>query len=357
VKGRFARRQVALTAAVGVFLIGATLIGCSPASGSASSAHAPSAHPYHSNRTTSPRASPPSLQPSVSGTPGSSGATVVLQTEELTLTPAMHLNFTGTGFSPGEMLVVTVLDSHGHVAEQFPSATADADGNITPVSQVMPMDLAPGTHLLLVKGESSQRTARAEFQVQRLPPTVQLDTYTAKPGYDFGVSGNGFTSNEQVEVILGSAKGMPLATLSASTGGDIAGRIKVPMLRAGEYPLYFVGRVSQSPASVGFDIQGFKPWVVFDSYAPEPGFALRFSGRDFAPGEQVLVYLTTPRGHPVTTLRADVDGTFTHAGSFVIPTTLTGHQTLVFVGEQSQASTTASFDILPTPSTPGGAAG
>ncbi len=343
VKGSFARRRVALAAVVGILIISAVLLGCSSAAQSASRMHA--------------RASPPSPQPSVSGTAGSSGATVVLQTEELTLTPAMHLNFSGTGFSPGEMLAVSILDSHGHIAAQLSPAIADADGNITPVSQVMPANLVPGTHLLVVKGETSQRTARAAFQVQWLPPTVQLDTYTAKPGYDFGVSGSGFTSNEQVDVILGSAKGAPLAVLSASAGGNIAGRIKVPMRRAGEYPLYFVGRVSQSPASVGFNIQGFKPWVVFDAYAPEPGFTLRFSGKDFAPGEQVLVYLTTPRGQPVATVQADVDGTFTHAGGFVIPKGLAGRQTLVFVGKQSQASTTASFDVLPAPGAQGGAAG
>jgi hypothetical protein len=220
-----------------------------------------------------------------------------------------------------------------------------------PVSQVMPANLAPGMHLLVIRGEASQRMARASFQVQRLPPTVQLDTYTAKPGYEFGVSGSGFTSNEQVDVNLGSANGPPLAVLSASSAGEIVGRIKVPMHRAGEYPLYFVGRVSQSPASVGFNIQGFKPWVVFDTYAPEPGFTLRFSGRDFAPGEQVLVYLTTSRSQPIATVRADVDGTFSNASVLVIPKALTGHQTLIFVGETSQASTTASFDVLPT--TPG----
>jgi hypothetical protein len=338
-----ARRRVALTVVVGILVVSAVLVGCSSAT-----------QPDRARGLAAHRTSTPSAQPSVTGTAGSSGASVVLQTTEVTLTPSAHLNFAGTGFSPGEMLTVTVMRSIGHVEAQLASDVADTDGNITPDSQVMPADLAPGAHLLVVKGESSQRTAQTTFQVQRLPPTVQLNTYSGEPGYTFGVSGSGFTSNERVDIFLGSAKSAPLAVLRATLRGDIAGQIKVPMRQAGEYPLYFVGHVSQTLASVGFNIQAFKPWVVLDTYAPLSASTLRFSGKDFAPGEQVLVYLTAPHGQPITTVQADTYGTFTHAGDLVLPSTLTGHQVLVFAGQQSQVSTTASFEVSPATSTSGG---
>ena len=342
-KDVFVRRLVALAAVVGILVVSAALLGCNSAT---QPGRARGLAAYHTPTS--------SAQPSVTGTAGSSGATVVLQTTDLILTPSAHLNFAGTGFSPGEMLTITVMSSAGHVEAQLATDVADTDGNIPPDSQVTPADLAPGAHLLVVKGETSQRTAQATFQVQRLPPTVHLNTYSGEPGYTFGVSGSGFTSNEQVDIFLGSAKSAPLAVLSATPRGDIAGEIKVPMRQAGEYSLYFVGRVSQTVASVGFNIQAFKPWVVLDTYSPLPGATLRFSGRDFAPGEQVLVYLTAPHGQPITTVQADTYGTFTHAGDFVIPDALTGRQVLVFVGKQSQVSVTAGFDVFPATSTPGG---
>jgi hypothetical protein len=335
-KNFFARRLVALAAAVGILVASAALLGFN----AATQPHRVHSRAAHSTPT-------PSAQPSVTGTVNSSGASVVLQTTGVVLTPAAHLTFAGAGFSPGEMLTVTVMSSAGKVEAQLATDVADTDGNVTSASEVAPADLAPGPHLLMVKGEASQRTAQAEFQVQRLQPTVQLNTYSGEPGYTFAVSGSGFISNEPVDIFLCSDKGAPLAFLRATPRGDIAGQIKVPTRQAGEYPMCFLGRVSQTRASVAFDIQAFKSWVILDTYTPLSGSPLRFSGTDFAPSEQVLVYLTAPHGQPITTVQADTQGTFMHAGNFVVPDTLTGHQILVFVGQLSQASVTVGFEVFP----------
>jgi hypothetical protein len=341
----FVQRRMALAVVINIFVC-AALLGCTAATS-----------PGRASRLAAHRTPVATVQPSVTSTTGSSGASVELQTTAMTLTPAAHLNFSGSGFSPGELLAVTVMSSAGHVEAQLPTAVADTDGNIGSNSQVMPANLGPGTHLLVVRGTTSQRTAQAEFQVQRLPPTVQLDAYAGEPGYVFRVAGGGFTSGEEVDIFLGSAMGAPLAVLTATTGGDIAGQVKVPARPSGVYPLQFVGRVSQTPASVKFDIEAFKPWVVLDTYSPLPGAPVRFSGRDFAPGEQVLVYLTAARGQPVTTIEADADGTFTHAGDFVVSSGLTGHQILVFVGQQSQVPYSTTFDVYPAASAQGGPPG
>jgi hypothetical protein len=337
------RRWLALTAAAGILIVSAALMGCNATT--------------HPGVSSTPGAGAHAPQPSASATDSSSGASITLQSEDLTLTSAAHLNFTATGFSPGETVTITIMDSHGHVEMQLAPVKVEADGSIPPVSQVMPADLAPGPHVVRAQGQESKLMAQAVLQVRRVPPTVQLDTYTGKPGYDFGVSGGGFTANEAVDIFLGDMKSAPLATLTAGAGGNITGRVKVPVRPAGEYSMYFVGRVSRTPASIGFNIQGFKPWVLLDTYAPEPGGVLRFSGNDFAPGEQVRVYLTTAHGQPITTLTADSVGAFTHAGDYVIPNTMTGRQVLVFLGAQSQASATAEFEVLQPPATPGGAGG
>jgi hypothetical protein len=292
-----------------------------------------------------PTASPRAHAEAIAGTPGT---TVVLQTTDMTLTSAAHMNFSGKGFSPGEALAISIADVHGRTELNLMPSQADAAGDLAPVELVMPTDLAPGFHVLVVKGEGSQRIGSAEFQIGRIPPTVKLDTYTAQPGYDFGVSGGGFASGEAVDVFLGSTTGKPLATLRASAGGNLLGRITMPTDPPGEYTLYFVGRVSNSPATVGFNVRGFKPWVVLENYAPPGGSTLSISGRDFAPNERVLVYLDTTNGQPQTTIQADAQGTFTHAHRFVIPSALTGHQTLIFVGERSRAQTETSFDIFPS---------
>src|SRR5258708_24554008 len=76
-----------------------------------------------------------------------------------------------------------------------------------------------------------------------------------------------------------------------------------------------------------------------------------FSGKDFGPGEAVAVYLNNPDAPPLTTIQTDDTGAFSNAGGFLVPFGLKGKQTLIFMGRDSKAPTTASFDTLPyTPS-------
>ena len=72
-----------------------------------------------------------------------------------------------------------------------------------------------------------------------------------------------------------------------------------------DYPLYFVGRDSESPISIGFNVQGFRPWAVLDNYSPPPYYLMGFSGEDFVPDEVVLVYLNGRTHPPVTEVQAD----------------------------------------------------
>jgi hypothetical protein len=188
---------------------------------------------------------------------------------------------------------------------------------------------------------------------QSQPPTVQLDTYTGKPTHRFGFSGTGFVPGEQVEVYLGTPTDTPLATVVADRRGDITGRdMVIPAISPGDYTLSFVGLGSHTPASVGFNVQGFHPWAVLDNYYVAPHTGVGFAGTDFVPGEVVQVFLNTRVSDPVAQITADADGHFRAMNAFSLPD-LTGNNELIFVGQQSQTEVTATFAAAtPPPANP-----
>lgn len=338
------RRQVSRVGFGILLTLVISLGGCSLFAQARPNMHA-SSSPLHSSgkgERSATRVAPPGSK--IVDTPGTS---VLVQVADITVTSAAHLTFSGSGFSPGEALAISVTDSRGKTEMRWAPAIADTDGSVASVSLIMPADLPPGTHELIVKGETSQHLAHATFQIQRVPPTVQLVAYTGQPGSVFGVSGNGFASNEAVDVYLGTMNSAPVATLKSGAGGVLVGRVTVPTRPPGEYTMYFVGRTSATPASVGFNIRGFKPWVTLETYSPAVGSTLRASGHDFAPNEAVLVYLNTASGQPIATVQADTRGAFANAVALDISSGLTGHQTLIFVGKYSRVTTQTSFDVFP----------
>lgn len=191
----------------------------------------------------------------------------------------------------------------------------------------------------------------APLVAQTLPPAVQLDTYTGKPTHTFGFSGTGFAPGEPVDVYLNAQRQDPLATVAADGRGGITGRdVAIPFLGPGNYSLSFVGRVSEAPVSVGFNIQGFRPWAILDNYYVTPHTGVGFAGTDFVPGEVVEIYLNTRLSEPVAQVTADADGRFQVRNAFNLPDS-TGDNQLIFVGQQSQTEVTATFAtaIPPTP--------
>jgi hypothetical protein len=100
--------------------------------------------------------------------------------------------------------------------------------------------------------------------------------------------------------------------------------------------------------SIGFNIQGFAPWVVLDNYSLAPYSVLGFTGQDFVPGEPVAVYLGQRNGEPQLRLAADANGQFAVRSAFNLPDLPHGDQQLVFIGQQSGA------EILPIGTIAGG---
>ena len=96
-----------------------------------------------------------------------------------------------------------------------------------------------------------------------------------------------------------------------------------------------------------FYLLSLYPSVKLSNYAIRADNQMSFSGSGFGPGERVLVFLNSTSGQPVAIIQTAQNGTFSHAGGFVVPFALTGRQTLVFLGEQSGTSVAVNWMVQP----------
>jgi hypothetical protein len=280
-------------------------------------------------------------------TPQAAGGAASVQLAAHHVTPQSHLDVTASGFMSRESLVVTIADAQGNSYAQQ-TLIAGKDGRLAHSSVALPAGLESGNYQVLVVGSLSHRTASSTFVMHDVPPLVTLGTYTATPGQDIGFAGSGFLPSEQVKVYLGPTTSVPLTSVQATDTGAVKGSVHVPAMAPGTYSLTLVGATSQIPVAVGVGIQGFKPWVVLDHYALASGDHLGFVGHGFAPGEQVFVYLNSPRGQPALHVTADTSGQITGQDTWT-PNAATGDNMLTFVGQTSKATTTATFTVLPPP--------
>jgi hypothetical protein len=264
------------------------------------------------------------------------------------ITAGARLNFQGQGFDPGEQTTVTIEDARGTVESPLDPVTISKDGNLDEVSVVIPDGIGRGDHVLHVVGDTSGRSGRSKFTVRYITPKIMLDTYSVKSNHTFGFSGSGFAPNEPVDVRLGGLGGAPLASFPSDAQGNVTAQdVPLPLVQAGDYLLYFVGEQSQTPVSIGFNVQGFSPWVVLDTYSAAPYSAMGFTGQDFVPGEPVAVYLGKRTGQPLLRLAADAQGQFVVRSAFNLPDLPHGDQQLLFVGQQSGVEIVAKFVVLP----------
>jgi hypothetical protein len=251
-----------------------------------------------------------------------------------------------SGFVRGEPLAVTIDDAQGHVYEHL-TLKADAGGGLHETSLVLPVQLGAGAYRLIVVGGTSHHRASAAFQMDNIPPTVMLDAYTATPGQVVDFAGNGFIPGEMVMVYLG-ASSAPLFRTTVTAAGAVSGHLTIPEIPAGTYTLRLLGAISQMPASVGFNVQRFTPWVVLDHYTLAPGQREGFIAHGFAPGEQVLVYLNSLHEAPVLRMQADTTGQIILQDNTWSPGGGSGNNVLTFVGQWSKATTTVDFTVQAT---------
>jgi nucleoid-associated protein YgaU len=313
------------------------------------------------SKPTGPTPTPVVVQ--IQGTAVSIQAKPLLLLNPSTVRQGSSVGVAGSGFDPGAVVDIFVKQQEDDPVDPLTFVQVDKSGGFGGVSFNVPDMLPRGNFIVEAAQRESANVARATAVVAGGSPQVKLATQAAKSGDMVQLSAAGFSPSEEINVYWNDLSGEVIGTLEADESGGIRqGEVRVPFGAVGNNGFIFVGQKSQSPVTVPFQMLNLYPSVDLSSYAIKPDNVLSFSGKDFGPGEAVTVYLNNPDAPPLTTIHTDEEGGFTNAGGFLVPFGLQGKQTLIFVGLQSKAPTTASFDTLPytpsaQPSTYGGRPG
>jgi nucleoid-associated protein YgaU len=299
----------------------------------------------------------------IQGTAISIEAKPLLLLNPSTVRQGSSVGVTGSGFDPGATVDIYVKQQTSDSVDPLTFVQVDKSGGFGGVTFAVPDALPRGNFIVEADQRESGNVARATAVVAGGSPQVKLGTQAAKSGDTVQLSAAGFGPDEDVNVYWNDLSSEVIGTLHTDDSGGLRqGAVRVPFGAVGNNGFIFVGQKSQSPVTVPFQMLNLYPSVDLSSYAIKPDNVLSFSGKDFGPGEDVTVYLNNPDAPPLTTIQTDDSGGFTNAGGFLVPFGLQGKQTLIFMGKESKAPTTASFDTLPytpsaQPSTYGGRPG
>lgn len=299
----------------------------------------------------------------IQGTAVSIQAKPLLLLNPSTVRQGSSVGVTGSGFDPGATVDIYVKQQVADSVDPLTFVQVDKSGGFGGVTFAVPDSLPRGNFIVEASERESGNVARATAVIAGGSPQVKLGTQAAKSGDTVQLSAAGFGPDEDVNVYWNDLSSDVIGTIHTDPSGGVRqGSVRVPFGAVGNNGFIFVGDKSQSPVTVPFQMLNLYPNVDLSSYAIKPDNVLSFSGKDFGPGEAVTVYLNNPDAPPLTTIQTDDTGGFTNAGGFLVPFGLKGKQTLIFMGKDSKAPTTASFDTLPytpsaQPSTYGGRPG
>ena len=306
---------------------------------------------------------PTPLVVQIQGTAVSIEARPLVLLNPSTVRQGSSVGVTGSGFDPGATLDIYVKQQETDAVDPLTFVQVDKSGGFGGVTFAVPDSLPRGSFIVEARERESRQVASATAVIAGGSPQVKLGTQAAKSGDTVQLSATGFNPNETISVYWNDLSSDMIGTLQTDAAGGVRqGSVRVPFGAVGNNAFVFVGDKSQSPVTVAFQLLNLYPSVDLSSYAIKPDNVLSFSGKDFGPGEQVTVYLNDPNNPGLTTIQTDDTGGFANSGGFLVPFGLQGKQTLIFVGSESKAPTTASFDTLPytpsaQPSTYGGRPG
>lgn len=278
------------------------------------------------------------------------------------------LGVTGSGFDPGSTIDLVLKRQQTDGGEPVTFVQVDKSGTFGGINFTVPDTLPSGPFIMEARerkadGPGYTKTASVSGTIAGGNAEVKLGSQVGQAGQTVELSGKGFAPDEKVTVYFNALGSLPIDSFQTDGRGSVdRASVKVPFGAVGNNTLIFVGEKSQTPVTANFLLLSIFPSVELSNYAIKADNVLNFTGKDFGPGERVLVYLNNPNSQPIVTIQTEKDGSFPPGGGFVVPFSLRGQQTLIFIGEQSKAPSTASFDILPytpnvQPSTYGGRPG
>jgi hypothetical protein len=284
----------------------------------------------------------------------------------ITLNPALaqpgtQMNISGSGFDPGSFVDVVLSVKGESTGSPLGSFKTDTSGGLS-AAVTVPDNVQGSKVIVTAQQRNSDNVATAEAVTASGMGYAKLSKATGKPGDSVSVSARGFLPGEKIKVYWGRASGVPTATLQADQAGTVSkAPIKVGVGQVGNATMVLVGAKSGTTATVPFYMLGLYPEASTEPYALKAADTLNLSASGFAPDERVMVYVNTSSGQPVLTAKADSQGSIGELG-FKVPFGLKGSQSVVMVGEQSRASVSSGFQVLPytpsaQPSTYGGSPG
>ncbi len=237
--------------------------------------------------------------------------------------PGNALIFTGSGFAPGEPVVI--VSNSASVG----SVTADSAGNFTSQGIVVPFG-AKGPVTYMFVGSQSGAAANTTVTVAKVSPYADADSYYSAPGSIVHIFGHSFGGNEPVAISIGSQ----IIHATSSNIGEVSSTpVTLPFGVASPVVVTLTGGLSGGKATVPITLAPFSPEVTPSTWYAAPGTAISFAGSGFAGGEQVAVTLN---GNPVATTTADTSGAFKDI-RVAIPVSATAAQ-FTFTGFTSGAS-------------------
>ncbi len=271
--------------------------------------------------------------------------------------PGTTVQVMGSGFDAGSVVDIKM----GGVAP-VRSVKADRWGGVNTSLSFPSGASSAGGMRIVAQQRNSTKAATAQATVAQGVGTATLSAMVGKPGDTVALTARGFEPGEQLALYWGRTTGQPSMTMQADSSGAVShAPLRVGVAPVGTSSLFVVGRKSGIAAGVPFQVLNLYPSIGVKPYALKSQQPISFTGKGFAPGERVLVYLNRMGGQPVMAIPTSDNGTFSTAG-FKVPYALKGQQSMVFVGEQSRAIAKSGFTVLPympsaRPSTYGGMPG
>ncbi len=253
---------------------------------------------------------------------------------------------TGFGFTAGTSVDLSVKQNETDHGLDVTSAKTDPNGSFN-VGMNLPKDVGAGSFIVTATPRNGSRSAEMAGAVAAGVGSVKVSPAVGKPGDSVTASLQGFKGGEDVAVFFNGLGGDPVATIHADSAGSVArASFHVPVGAVGNNVFLFSGVKSHTLAISQYYLLALYPGLDLGSYATRAANQLNFSGKGFAPKEPVLIFLNNPGGTPIGTVQTEPDGSFSGVG-FTLPYTVKGKQTLIAIGDQSRASVSATFQILP----------
>jgi hypothetical protein len=177
------------------------------------------------------------------------------------------LSFSGSGFGPGERVLVFLNSVTGApiaVAQTSQQGTFKNAGGF-----VIPFALK-GKQTLIFQGEESGASVAVKWTVQPYMPSAQTSTYGGLPGTTVSFYAKGFASQEVVHVYMGSANNM-VSCFRTDDKGNVAaaGSYVIPGSAQGKVSFQLIGNQSGGTATATMSIMSAPSPV---QVPPQPPF-------------------------------------------------------------------------------------